>query len=236
MQPSVLFEDNHLLALWKPPGLLVQPDATGDATLTDWGRDYLKVKYEKPGKVFLHPAHRLDRPVSGAVLFARTDKALGRVNELFRLKKVDKTYLALTLKRPPNTAGHLVHFLEKERDSNTVRAWPSRLKAPPEAKESTLDYTWLGELSGHNLLKINPLTGRSHQIRVQLSSIGCPIAGDVKYGAPRPLDDASIALHSFSMAFEHPVRRVPLTIRAGFFPDNPFWKKIDVNRLLELLV
>ena len=229
MLPTVLFEDNHLLALWKPPGFLVQADATGDPTLTDWGREYLKIKYEKPGKVFLHPVHRLDRPVSGAVLFARTDKALGRLNELFRSKKITKTYLAVTKNRPPKTADRLVHFLDKNRENNTVRAFISRQKAPPEAKESILDYEWLGDFSGYNLLKINPLTGRSHQIRVQLASIGCPIFGDVKYGAPTPLDDGSIALHSFSMVLEHPVKHEPITIRAPFFPDNPFWKKLALQ-------
>ena len=214
----------------------MQPDATGDPTLTDWGRDYLKIKYEKPGKVFLHPVHRLDRPVSGAVLFARTDKALSRLNELFRLKKIVKTYLAFVKNRPPKTADRLVHFLDKNRDNNTVRAWDSQRKAPPEAKESTLDYEWLGELGGYNLLKINPLTGRSHQIRVQLSKIGCPIFGDVKYGASTPLDDASIALHALEMSLEHPVKREPLTIRAHFFPDNSFWKKMNMNRVLEAVV
>lgn len=235
-KPSVIYEDNHLLALWKPPGFLVQADATGDPTLTDWGRDYLKVKYEKPGAVFLHPVHRLDRPVSGAVLFARTDKALSRLNELFRLKKMDKTYLAVVKNPPPKTADRLVHFLDKNRDTNTVRAFISKQKAPAEAKESVLDYEWLGEFSGYNLLKIKPLTGRSHQIRVQLSSIGCPIVGDVKYGFATPLDDGSIGLHSFSMAFEHPVKREPLTIRAAFLPENPFWKKLDLNRVLGDLV
>ncbi len=229
--PSILYEDNHLLAIWKPAGYLVQADATGDETLTDWGRDYLKVKYEKPGKVFLHPVHRLDRPVSGVVLFARTDKALSRLNELFRDKKMDKTYFAFVKNRPPQTTDRLVHFLDKNRETNTVRVWESKQKAPPEAKESILDYEWLGEFSGLNLLKIKPLTGRSHQIRVQLSRIGCPIVGDVKYGSPSPLDDGSIGLHSFSMAFEHPVKHEPITIRATLFPENPFWKSVDVRRL-----
>ncbi len=221
--PKVLFEDNHLLALCKPPGLLVQADATRDATLIDWGKFYLKQKYEKPGAVFLHPAHRLDRPVSGLVLMARTSKSLERLNEMFRSKKMDKTYLAVTLKKPQNLSGRLVHFLEKDEKLNVVRAWENARKAPASAKESTLDYEWIGEFEGRNLLKINPLTGRSHQIRVQLRELGCPILGDVKYSAPFKLADNSIGLHSFGLSFIHPVRLEKAAIWAPVFFDNsPF--------------
>ena len=230
-EPTILYEDNHLLALWKPPGLLVQGDATGDPALTDWGRFYLKKKYDKPGNVFCTPAHRLDRPVSGAVLCARTDKALTRLTELFREKKVEKTYVAFCQNKPSETNGRLTHFLEKDGRTNTVRAWEKRSAAPSGAKESILEYEWLGEFGGLNLLKINPLTGRSHQIRVQLSMMRCPIVGDLKYGAAKPLDDGSIGLHCFSMAFEHPVRKEKMEVRADKFPDNSFWKKMILNGL-----
>ncbi len=220
---NVIFEDNHLLAVNKPAGWLVQGDLTGDATLTDWAKDYLKVKYAKPGAVYLHPAHRIDRPVSGAVLFARTDKALGRLTTAFRERQVTKTYVALVVHPPKAEQGELRHFLLKDEKKNVVRAFAKPMKG---AKESLLHYELVGRTDGYSVLLVQPLTGRPHQIRVQLAAIGCPIAGDLKYGAMEPLPDASVGLHSRSLALEHPVRREPLYIEA-LFPEQQWWKGVD---------
>jgi len=220
MLPSVIFEDNHLLVLNKPAGWLVQADRTGDVTLTDWGKEYLKEKYNKPGAVFLHPVHRIDRPVSGAVIFARTDKALGRLTTLFREKKVQKFYFALTIKAPNPQEGKLKHFLLKDEARNVVQAYPKPYR---DAKESITHYETMGKQEAGYLLKITPLTGRPHQIRVQLSAIGCPILGDLKYGAPKALPDASIGLHCFQMELMHPVRQEPLVVEAPL-PDGEWWR------------
>lgn len=218
----VIYEDNHLLAINKPAGWLVQGDRTGDATLTDWGKAYLKEKYAKPGAVFLHPAHRIDRPVSGAVLFARTDKALSRLTTLFREKKVTKIYLALVIRRPEKPAGELRHFLLKDEKKNIVKALPHPFR---DAKESITRYETLGAAGDYFLLQVSPLTGRPHQIRAQLASIGCPIAGDLKYGAPDALADASIGLHCYQMTFIHPVKQEALTITAAL-PDLDIWDAV----------
>lgn len=216
---TILHEDNHLLAINKPAGWLVQGDKTGDKTLTDWGRDYLKEKYAKPGAVFLHPCHRIDRPVSGAVLFARTDKALSRLNTMFRDKKVQKTYLALVLKAPEIPADTLHHYLLKDERRNVVEAKSYRFR---DAKESITTYKTLGQAGDYTLLEVAPITGRSHQIRAQLAAIGCPILGDLKYGAPKPLPDASIGLHSWRIALVHPVRLEGMVVVAGV-PDLAWW-------------
>lgn len=220
--PAILFEDNHLLVVGKPAGWLVQGDRTGDPTLTDWGKIYLKEKYDKPGAVFLHPAHRLDRPVSGAVLFARTDKALGRITTMFRERQVHKTYLALVLYPPRMAAGELRHFLLKDEQRNHVQAFA---RPNGDAKEAVLHYELLGAAGAYHLLRVHPLTGRPHQIRVQLAAMGCPIVGDLKYGAPQPLPDASIGLHSQAIAFEHPVRKEPLEVLASV-PEGAIWQPV----------
>jgi len=219
----ILFEDNHLLVLNKPAGWLVQGDRTGDPTLTDWGKAYLKEKYAKPGAVFLHPAHRIDRPVSGAVLFARTDKALGRLTTMFRERKVAKTYLALVLYEPRQASGELRHFLEKDEKRNVVRV---SAKPVGDAKEAILHYSLLGVAGACYLLEVRPLTGRPHQIRAQLGAMGCPIAGDVKYGAKVPLPDASIGLHSRVLELEHPVRLEPLRLVASL-PATAWWSVVE---------
>lgn len=220
---AIIYEDNHLMAINKPAGWLVQGDRTGDATLTDWGKDYLKKKYDKPGAVFLHPVHRIDRPVSGAVLFARTDKALGRLTTLFREKKVIKTYLALVMRRPEQAAGELRHFLLKDEKKNIVKALPHPFA---DAKESLTRYETLGAAGNYFLLLVSPLTGRPHQIRVQLAAMGCPIAGDLKYGAAAALPDASIALHCRQMTFVHPVKQESVIITADL-PVLDIWNGVQ---------
>ncbi|MEZ4943450.1 MAG: RluA family pseudouridine synthase [Saprospiraceae bacterium] len=223
--PTILFEDNHLLAINKPAGWLVQGDRTGDETLTDWGKAYLKEKYAKPGAVFLHPVHRIDRPVSGAVLFARTDKALSRLTTSFRDRDVEKTYLAIVLRAPKVKTDVLRHFLIKDEQRNLVQAF---LAPSGQAKEALLKYSLKAPAGVNFLLEIHPLTGRPHQIRVQLANIGCPILGDLKYGAPEPLADASIALHSLRIELMHPVRKEPLAITAPL-PETTWWKQIRVE-------
>jgi 23S rRNA pseudouridine1911/1915/1917 synthase len=225
MEPSIIFEDNHLLVLNKPAGWLVQADRTGDLTLTDWGKTYLKEKYAKPGAVYLHPAHRIDRPVSGAVLFGRTDKALGRLTTLFREKKIEKTYFALTLNAPGAESGELRHYLLKDEKRNTVVVYN---KPHGDAKESITRFTTLEKIGNLYLLKMEPLTGRPHQIRAQLNAIGCPILGDLKYGASDALPDASIGLHCRNMAFIHPVRLEKVSFEADL-PEKEWWTKVQLR-------
>lgn len=222
MEPTVIFEDNHLLILNKPAGWLVQADRTGDLTLTDWGKTYLKEKYAKPGAVYLHPAHRIDRPVSGAVLFGRTDKALSRLTTMFRDKKVQKTYFALVLNPPAAPAAELRHYLLKDEKRNTVEVY---LKPRGDAKESITRYEVLDRVGNLYLLVVEPITGRPHQIRAQLNAIGCPILGDLKYGAPEALPDASIGLHCRTMEFIHPVRLDKISVTAAL-PDKEWWSKV----------
>ena len=213
MEPTVIYEDNHLLAINKPAGWLVQGDKTGDATLTDWGKAYLKEKYQKPGAVFLHPVHRIDRPVSGAVLFARTDKALSRLTEMFRTKEIKKHYVAVVEQEPYQKQATLRHYLVKDEAKNKVTAYDT---PKSNAKEAVLEYVFVKKTKKGAVLNIDPITGRPHQIRVQLAKIGCIIVGDVKYGASSPLPDARIALHCRSMAFIHPVQKVPLVVTADW--------------------
>lgn len=224
---NILYEDNHLLVINKPAGWLVQGDKTGDQTLTDWGKDYLKEKYAKPGAVFLHPTHRIDRPVSGAVLFARTDKALGRLTTMFRDKKVQKTYLALVLAPPDSPSGSLRHFLLKDEKRNIV---DTRLHPFGAAKESITVYDTIGRHQGYTLLRVSPITGRSHQIRAQLAAIGCTILGDLKYGAKEALPDASIALHSWRIELMHPVKLEAMMVEAGL-PEREWWAGANNNML-----
>lgn len=209
---QVLFEDNHLLAINKPAGWLVQGDATGDQTLADWAKAYIKARYHKPGDVFLGIIHRLDRPVSGVVVFARTSKALERMNQLFRDRLVEKTYWAITDNRPKDLSGTLVHYIWKDEGKNLAHVIDRPSRRHPDAKKSELHYEVIGNLNNHTLLKVNPVTGRGHQIRVQLASMGCPIVGDVKYGFKHANPDASIHLHCFSLAFEHPVKKEKIVI------------------------
>jgi 23S rRNA pseudouridine1911/1915/1917 synthase len=225
VNPTIIYEDNHLLVLNNPAGWLVQGDRTGDATLTDWGKSYLKERYAKPGAVFLHPVHRIDRPVSGAVLLARTDKALSRLTTLFREHKVQKSYLALCLQAPPQAAGTLRHFLLKDEKRNVVTAFD---QAKSGAKESITHYESMGLMGKYHLLRIQPQTGRPHQIRVQLAAMGCPILGDLKYGARSALPDASIGLHCHDMGLLHPVQQVPMHWLADL-PEVDWWASVKFS-------
>ncbi len=217
---TVLYEDNHLLVINKASGTLVQGDATGDKPLVDICKDYIKEKYQKPGEVFLGVVHRLDRPVSGVVIFARTSKSLERMNELFRNRETKKIYWALVDRKPPNQEGTLIHWLVKDEKKNKTTAYK---KDHPEGQRSELNYKVIAQKSGFFLLEVNPITGRPHQIRVQLASMGCPIVGDVKYGFATPNEDVSICLHARQLRFIHPVKKEPITITA-VLPKNHFWK------------
>ena len=217
---SVLFEDNHLLAINKQSGVLVQGDVTGDKPLVEICKDYIKVNYQKPGDVFLGVVHRLDRPVSVVVVFARTSKALERMNALFKNRETKKTYWALVDKKPVKDADTLVHWLVKDEKKNKTTAYK---REHPDGSRSELSYKITGYQSGLYLLEVNPITGRPHQIRVQLASMGCPIVGDVKYGYDEPNPDASICLHSRELQFVHPVKKEPVQIIAAL-PKNDLWK------------
>jgi 23S rRNA pseudouridine1911/1915/1917 synthase len=219
----VIYEDNHLIAVNKPAGLLVQSDATGDITLKELVQQYIKIRYQKDGDVFLGVIHRIDRPVSGVVIFARTSKALTRMNDLMRDRLIQKKYLAICSHRPDELSGKLTHFLIKDTEKNYTRAYASKKSG---SKEATLTYHQIGELDAKTLLEVMPETGRPHQIRAQLSKIGCPIIGDLKYGAEYPMPDKSIALHCRAMSFIHPTKKEKVTITAD--PPNVYpWKIFD---------
>lgn len=223
MSIQVLFEDNHLIAVNKPAGLLVQGDKTGDVTLADWVKRYIKDRYKKPGAVFLGIIHRLDRPVSGVVIFARTSKALTRMNALFRDRAIEKTYWAITRHELPELKDELVHYLLKDTTKNKTKAYDRLSNRNAKAKKAVLSYQLIGRLGEHRLLEVELKTGRPHQIRAQLGKIGCPIRGDLKYGAERPNNDGNIHLHSRRLAFIHPVKKEPVRIEAAT-PNEQVWR------------
>jgi 23S rRNA pseudouridine1911/1915/1917 synthase len=218
---QIIYEDNHLIIVNKEPGILVQGDVTGDKCLLDMLKDYIKEEYDKPGAVFLGTVHRLDRPVSGLVVFARTSKALERMNEIFRKRDVQKTYWAVVRHKPAEKKGKLVHWLTKDERRNVTTAHDYEV---PGSQRAELSYRWMGEINKFHLLEVTPVTGRPHQIRVQLASMGCPIRGDVKYGFPKGNPDGSINLHARRLFFEHPVKKEPIICKAGL-PSEPFWEE-----------
>lgn len=222
---QLLFEDNHLIIVNKYPGQLVQPDNSGDDSLEEQIKLYLKFKYNKPGDAFLGVAHRIDRPVSGAVVFAKTSKALVRLNEMLKKHELKKTYWAIVKNKPPQTEAKLTHFLLRNGKQNKSQV---HNMAVADAQLAELTYKTLAQSDNYFLLEIDLHTGRHHQIRAQLSAIGCPIKGDVKYGDKRTLPDGSICLHARSVNFIHPVSKQALTITAPL-PDNPFWKIFEQN-------
>lgn len=215
----ILFEDNHLIAICKQAGWLSQGDDTGDPSVDVMMKAYLKEVYQKKGNVYVGLLHRLDRPVSGVLLMAKTSKAAARMTKAFADRHVEKTYHAITLQPPVQPSGLLVHYLTKDRNKNKVTAHKQPV---PQSQEARLRYTQLQQANRLCLLEVHPETGRPHQIRVQLAAMGCIIAGDVKYGAPTPLSDASIALHAYSLGFTHPVTKQPITITAPYPQVSPW--------------
>lgn len=217
---TVVFEDNHLLLVNKSSGVPSQPDASKDLALTDYVGTYLKEKYQKPGNVFVGLIHRLDRPVSGLVAIARTSKALERMNKIFSEREVQKSYLAIVKNSPPQESGKLIHWLIRNTDKNMSKAFKDER---PNAQRAELDYEVIAKSDRYFLLKITLHTGRHHQIRAQLSAIGCPIKGDLKYGAERSNPDGSISLHSRELKFEHPIKKEIIHLIAPL-PDFDVWK------------
>ncbi|MBO4943801.1 MAG: RluA family pseudouridine synthase [Muribaculaceae bacterium] len=208
---EVVYEDNHIIIVNKAPGEIVQGDKTGDTPLVEIVRAYIKDKYNKPGNVFCGVVHRLDRPVAGLVIFAKTSKALTRLNEMLRLGKIKKTYWALTRNMPAEPAARLTHYIVSTEKNNKSYA---SLSPRDDARKATLSYEVIGHTDSFNLLKINLETGRKHQIRVQLAAIGCPIRGDLKYGDKRSNPDASISLQAHEIEFEHPVSHQIIHVEA----------------------
>lgn len=220
---KILYEDNHLIAVRKRVGDIVQGDKTGDVPLSDMVKNFLKDKYQKPGNVYLGVVHRLDRPVSGIVLFAKTSKALPRLNKMFAEHKgVKKTYLAIVANKPSQPQGTLTHWLTRNEKQNTARAYDREV---PGSKKAVLDYRLLAQSERYFLLEIELHTGRHHQIRCQLSKMGCPIRGDLKYGAPRSNPDGGISLHAWRLELEHPVSHQNIVIEAPL-PEERLWQEI----------
>lgn len=213
---TVVYEDNHIIIVNKTASEIVQGDKTGDTPLSETVKQYLKEKYQKPGNVFVGVTHRLDRPVSGLVLFAKTSKALSRLNEMFKRGEVQKTYWAVVKNRPPQEEGTLSHWLLRNEKQNKSYAYD---KEKPGSKHALLDYHLIAASDNYYLLEVNLKTGRHHQIRCQLSKMGCPIKGDLKYGFARSNTDGSICLHARRIAFVHPVSKENITVEAPLPPS-----------------
>ncbi|MBK0380572.1 RluA family pseudouridine synthase [Mucilaginibacter segetis] len=220
---DVLYEDNHLIAVNKRAGDIVQVDDTGDEPLDEKVKKYIAKKYNKPNGAFLGVVHRLDRPVSGVILFAKTSKALDRINKMFKSRDMHKTYYAVVRNRPQPETGNLVHWLVKNPQKNVTKAHNHEVNG---SLRSELNYKLVAELNGYYLIEVDPITGRPHQIRVQLSTLGCPIVGDNKYGYPRGSLRKSICLHARRLQFLHPVKNEPIVIVAPL-PKDGFWEKFE---------
>ena len=221
---TVVYEDNHIIVVNKNASEIVQADKTGDTPLSETVKQYLKEKYQKPGNVFLGVTHRLDRPVSGLVVFAKTSKALTRLNEMFRTSEVKKTYWAVVKNAPKEPEGELVHFLVRNEKQNKSYAYD---KEVPKSKKAILDYRLIGRSENYYLLEVDLKTGRHHQIRCQLAKMGCSIKGDLKYGSPRSNPDGSICLHARRIRFVHPVSKELIELEAPL-PEGNLWKGFEL--------
>jgi 23S rRNA pseudouridine1911/1915/1917 synthase len=221
---DIIYEDNHLIAVNKKAGQIVQGDKTGDIPLSEHVKNWIKNKYDKPGMVYLGVPHRLDRPVSGVVLFAKTSKALSRVNELFKHKFAKKKYHAIVANMPPKTEDTLEGYIFRNTKKNKSFV---RKNADPDTKFASLSYKLIGKSEKYYLLEIDLHTGRHHQIRCQLADMGCPIRGDLKYGYPRTNRNGDINLHAVELSFEHPVKNEPVIIKATY-PDENIWKVFTI--------
>jgi 23S rRNA pseudouridine1911/1915/1917 synthase len=219
---QILHEDNHIIVISKRVGDIVQGDKTGDKPLSEIVKEYIKEKYNKAGEVYLGVVHRLDRPTTGIVVFARTSKALTRLNELFSNRETQKTYWAIVKNQPPKMEDTLIHYLKRNEKNNTSKA---HIKEVAESKKASLDYKIIKKLDNYFALEIHLHTGRHHQIRAQLSAIGCPIKGDLKYGFDRSNPDGGIHLHARKLVFIHPVSKENITLIAPT-PTDAIWKSI----------
>jgi 23S rRNA pseudouridine1911/1915/1917 synthase len=224
---QVVYEDNHIIIVYKESGEIVQGDKTGDIPLSETVKEYIKEKYQKPGAVFLGVVHRLDRPVSGLVVFARTSKALTRLNKMFAESEVHKTYWAIVETSPnlPQREELLTHWLTRNEKQNKSYAYDHEV---PHSKKAMLRYRVIGHSDRYSLVEVQLLTGRHHQIRCQLAAIGCPIKGDLKYGAPRSNPDGSISLLSHRVEFVHPVSKETIVVESPL-PADPLWSKMIMN-------
>ena len=222
---TVVYEDNHIIVVNKTASEIVQGDKTGDTPLSETVKEYLKVKYNKPGNVFCGVTHRLDRPVSGLVVFAKTSKALARLNDMFRLGEVKKTYWAIVKDRPKELEGELIHWMVRNEKQNKSYAYD---KERPNSKKAILRYKLIGHSQNYHLLEVDLQTGRHHQIRCQLAKMGCPIKGDLKYGSPRSNPDGSICLHARRVTFVHPVSKEVIDITAPL-PAGNLWNGFDME-------
>ncbi len=222
---TVVYEDNHIVVVNKTSSEIVQGDKTGDTPLSEMVKQYLKEKYNKPGNVFIGVTHRLDRPVSGLVVFAKTSKALPRLNEIFRNGEVKKTYWAIVKECPKETEGELVHYLVRNEKQNKSYAYDKEVK---NSKKAVLHYKLIGHSQNYYLLEVDLKTGRHHQIRCQLAKMGCPIKGDLKYGSPRSNPDGSICLHARTVQFVHPVSKEMIRLTAPV-PEGNLWNGFEID-------
>lgn len=222
---TVVYEDNHIVVVNKTSSEIVQGDKTGDTPLSEMVKQYLKEKYNKPGNVFIGVTHRLDRPVSGLVVFAKTSKALPRLNEMFRNGEVKKTYWAIVKECPKETEGELVHYLVRNEKQNKSYAYDKEVK---NSKKAVLHYKLIGHSLNYYLLEVDLKTGRHHQIRCQLAKMGCPIKGDLKYGSPRSNPDGSICLHARTVQFVHPVSKEMIRLTAPV-PEGNLWNGFEID-------
>ncbi len=220
---NVLYEDNHIIIVNKSSGEIVQGDKTGDTPLVEHVRTYIKEKYNKPGNVFCGLTHRLDRPVSGVVIFAKTSKALERINNMLKNHEIKKTYWAIVKNPPKQSEGMLVNYLVRNEKQNKSYAYPTE---KPNSKRAELNYKVIGKSDRYTLLEVNLITGRHHQIRCQLAAMGCPIKGDLKYGFDRSNPDGSISLHARSVEFTHPVSKELIHVEAPT-PQDTLWKALQ---------